>query len=454
MKFIESSSKDILEGRIFKVLTILSIPIMMNLLIQTFYNIVSSYFMGLIGKEALAASAFTSPIFQALLSFGAGISIGGMIIFSRNEGVGKEIENKKARSQLILLSFFLAGVCMILGFTFSEKILKLCGATGQILVLSDQFMNIIYWGIPSFFIINGYAAIENSKGKTIKPMLLVFASTILNIFFAQICLKLGLGIRGIAFATVLASSILAAYSLYVLFKSDDISLKYFKFDKVITMEIFKLGLPVALSNAIVNGGFVVMNKYIFDYGTDVLAAYGIGNRLNNIFYTPCTAISSAISIMVSQNLAAKNFLRVKQVLRQGMILSCGFGAIGTFVLVYFIKGMTFIFTKDPVIIAHTENFMFVFGGGGTLIWAIFQTYMGYFQGFGHTKMNFYMNVGRVWLFRVPFIVLIEKIFSAGAYSIWFSMLISNVIIVAVTWYVYEKNRDTDLIREGYKGERI
>ncbi len=439
------TNKEILEGNIYKTLTLVSFPIMVNQLLQTFYNLVDSYFMGWLGNDALAASAFTSPVFQALISLGAGISIGGMIIFAQNEGAGDIIGNKKAQTQLILVNLISSIFIMIMGTIFSKAILQISGAEGNILKLSDDFMIPLYIGTPSLFIINAYTAIENAKGKTMKPMFLVLMSTILNIIFAAWFLKLGYGIKGIAYGTVLASTILAIYSLWVLYKDGDIEWQYAGYNHELAKKILRLGIPVAISSAIVNGGFVLMNKYIIGYGSEVLSAYGIGNRVNNIFYTPANAISSGISIMVGQNLGAKKFHRIKEIVNKGVILSCGIAFVSIFVLIYNMRLLTSFFTEDEEIMRHSINFLKVFGAG-VFAWAIFQALMGYFQGLGFTRMNFIMNVGRIWFLRVPFIILIEKNYKAGAYSVWWSMLISNVLTMMIVWIVYLKNKEKNLTK--------
>lgn len=392
--------------------------------------------MGRLGKDALSASAFTFPIFQMITALGAGFGIGGMIIFSRNLGARKFRENLKAKSQLLTVNVVVSILLSIVTVTFSKEILSLSGATGILLELSNQYTKILFMAIPFVFIINTYNAIENSKGKTIKPMLLVLASTILNVILNSFFLYLGKGIEGIAIATVIANIILSAFTLFdSIVKKKDIFFRYMGWNSKLALSIIKLGIPVSLTSATANLGFIVLNRYVVEYGATVLAAFGIGNRVNNIFYTPANGISTAVSIMVAQNLGAENFKRVKNIFRISILFSLTTGILGAIFLLVFNRELTAVFTKDPEITKHTLDFIQAFAFS-TIPWAIYKVIVGYFQGEGFTKLNFYIDLGRVWVFRIPVLLLIQKIFNLGTYSLWYAMLISNILVMLVVLIIY------------------
>lgn len=434
----QGNFNEVLQGKIFPTLLKISFPIMLNQLLQTFYNISDSYFMGLLGSEALAASAFTFPIFQVLTSLGGGLATGGMIIFSRNIGAGNFEENLKAKSQLItvnlLLGFFLTGITLF----FSEEIFIISGATENLAKISSSYMRILFAAIPSLLIVNSYSAIENSKSNTKKPLFLVAVSTVLNIIFNSLAVEFNMGISGIALATLLSSLILTIYCILELFKKGDISLKYLKPDLPLILSILSMGIPVALSSSTASLGFVVMNRYVVQFGPEALAAFGIGNRLNNIFYTPANGLFTGVSIMISQNLGAGNRKKMKEILEISMKTSISIALLGSFLIYFFSAPMISIFTRDQEIFRHSENYLHIFLYCN-VAWGVYQIYSGYFLGIGLTKLNFYINLGRVWIFRIPILIFLEKVFNLGAYSIWFAMLISNILVMFLAALIYYLN---------------
>lgn len=438
MKKYDTGTSEILNGNILRTLIFLSFPIVINQLLQTFYNISDSYFMGILGSDELAASAFTFPIFQLLTNLGGGLATGGMIIFSRNVGAGEFDEALKSKSQLIFLNIVLGILLSTLTFLMSKNILSYSGAEGELLRLSNSYTQILFFSIPWIFITSSYCSIENSKGNTKKPMLLVAYSIILNIILNSLAVYFKLGITGIALATFISNMILAIYCISFLLKNGDIQLNLMRFNRKIALEIINLGIPVALSSALANLGFVVLNRHVVLFGEDVLASFGIGNRLNNIFYTPANGISTGVSIMISQNFGAGNRERIREIFTKAMkltVIISLFGSLGIYLLR---ENMITLFTENKSIIFHTNNFLKVFLYCN-VAWGVYQVFSGFFLGMGLTKLNFYINLGRVWLFRVPILLLLERFFTLGAYSVWFAMLISNLLVMVVAWGIYMKN---------------
>ncbi len=429
---------EILNGSIMPTLIVLSFPLVMNQILATLYNMVDSYYMGKLGNDALTAIAMTFPIFQMIISLGAGFSMGGMVIFSKNIGAGNFEENRRAKSQLITTNLLFAAFIMIICYSFYKPLLVFCGATENLLEICTAYLRVLFLTIPFMFIINVYSAIENSKGNTFAPMIRIFISTILNAIFNSYAVRNGYGVVGIAFGTVLANFILVVYCIIFMWKNNDISWKYIKMlDIKLALNFIKIGIPIALSNALANAGFIITNKSVIGFGDDVLAGFGIGNRINNIFSTPANAMVTSISIMVAQNLGAKKFDRVKEIFKKSLLLSVYISIFLFFIQFFGANYFAKIFSSDVHITKHTVNFLRVFSFGG-IVWAIFQAYVGYFQGHGKTKINFWVNLLRVWLFRVPFIYLFEWLFNSGAYSVWFAMLVGNIMSLPIAFYAYKK----------------
>lgn len=398
--------------------------------------------MGLLGSEALAASAFTSPIFQVITSLGTGLATGGMIIFSKNIGSGNLKENLKAKSQLMLVNLLLGTLLALVTFIFTKNIISLSGASGNLATLSGNYMRILFTAIPSLLIVNSYSAIENSKGNTKKPLILVAISTVLNVVFNSLAVKLNFGIEGIAVATLLSSLLLTLYCVWELFKKKDISWRYLKPNPALILSILAMGVPVALSSSTASLGFVVMNRYVVDFGSEALAAFGVGNRINNIFYTPANGFLTGVSIMIAQNLGAGNTKRMKEILHTAMKASVSIAFVGSIILYLLTDSMISIFTDNPEIVRHSKNYLHIFVYCN-MAWGVYQVYSGYFLGIGLTKLNFYINLGRVWAFRIPVLILLERTFSLGAYSIWSAMLISNILVMFLVAGIYHKRKPVE-----------
>ena len=225
----------------YKKLFFLAGPIILSNFLQNLYNLADSYYMGKIGGVELATSSFTSPITQMIIGAGSGFAIGGGIIISQLVGKGRKKDVIKINSQLLSINIAVSIIIMILSFIFCNQILRVSGAEGELLEKSGIYIRFIFLTIPFTFIISTYITIKNSKGKSIYPLYLVAASTIVNIILNSIFVnRLKMGLYGIGIATLIANVLLGLYCIYELNYKKEIRKIFFKIQRDIFFRIVKL----------------------------------------------------------------------------------------------------------------------------------------------------------------------------------------------------------------------
>ncbi len=422
----------------YKKLFFLAGPIILSNFLQNLYNLADSYYMGKIGGVELATSSFTSPITQMIIGAGSGFAIGGGIIISQLVGKGRKKDVIKINSQLLSINIAVSIIIMILSFIFCNQILRVSGAEGELLEKSGIYIRFIFLTIPFTFIISTYITIKNSKGKSIYPLYLVAASTIVNIILNSIFVnRLKMGLYGIGIATLIANVLLGLYCIYELNYKKEIRKIFFKIQRDIFFRIVKLGVPSSLTTITNSLSFIIINIFVVKYGTEVLAAYGVGNRINNIVYVLINGIGTAVAILVGQNVGAGDIRKAKTVLKAGIILGLVIGSVSIIILFLILNPVIDIFTGDLEIKRHSMNYLKIMLVS-VIPWAIFQSIAAVFQGTGHTKFGMYAHFGRVWLFRVPFILLFERVLKLNEFSIWYSMLFSNLFALIFAFLLYRK----------------
>ena len=421
-----------------KILFWLAGPIILSNLLHSFYNLADTYYMGKLGSIELAAASFTSPITQMIIGAGTGFSVGGGIIISQVFGKKDKKQLIEMSSQLLSINLILSMIIMLISFIFCENILIFSGVSSELLDKSSLYIKFIFATIPMTFIVSSYTTIKNCKGKTIAPLYLIFYSVLLNIILNSIFVyKLKMGLFGIGLATLIANLLLSIYCLYDLKIRKEISLNYFKIKYNNLKRIVKLGVPssiTAMTNAL---SFIVINTFVVKYGNEVLAAYGIGNRINSIIYVLVNGIGSAIAILVGQNIGARKLKQAKKVLKIGMGVGIILGILMIILLYLNLNYILNLLTNDNLIKYHSKNYVIIMLAS-IIPWVIFQSFSGVFQGTGHTKFNMYCHFGRVWFFRLPFIYFFEKILRMNEFSIWYSMLFSNLFVLMFSILLYQK----------------
>ncbi|MGL4652763.1 MATE family efflux transporter [Cetobacterium sp.] len=422
----------------YKKLFFLAGPIILSNFLQNLYNLADSYYMGKIGGVELATSSFTSPITQMIIGAGSGFAIGGGIIISQLVGKGRKKDVVKINSQLLSINLFLSTAIMLLSFLFCNQILKISGANGELLEKSRIYIRFIFLTIPFTFIISTYITIKNSKGKSMHPLYLIATSTLVNIVLNSIFVnKLKMGIYGIGIATLIANFLLGLYCIYELNRKKEIRVVFFKVQKDILFRIVRLGIPSSLTTITNSLSFIIINIFVVKYGTEVLAAYGVGNRINNIVYVLINGIGTAVAILVGQSIGAGDVRKAKTILRAGIISGLFIGLVSIIILFLILSPVVDIFTTDSEIKRHSINYLKIMLVS-VIPWAIFQSIAAVFQGTGHTKFGMYSHFGRVWIFRVPFILFFEKIMRLNEFSIWYSMLFSNLFALIFAIILYQK----------------
>ena len=412
----------------------LAIPLIISNFLQNLYNLADTYYMGKLGGIELATASFTSPITQMIIGAGTGFSLGGGVILSQTFGSKNIKKLVEVNTQLIVVNMVIAIIITVLSFGFCEKILVFSGATGVLLEKSSLYIKFIFLTIPMTFIVTAYTVIKNSKGKTSAPLHLITVSVILNIILNSFFIyKMNLGLKGIGIATVIANLLLCIYCLIDLSIKREIAREYLKFNKDIFKKILRLGFPSSLTTTTNSLSFILINIFVVKYGNDVLAAYGVGNRI----YVLVNGIGSSVAILVGHSIGAGKIKEIREILLAGIKIGLIVGIVSVIFLYWNLDIAVGILTSDEMIKYHSINYLKIMLIS-VIPWVIFQVLAGVFQGTGHTTFNMYCHVGRIWIFRVPFIYFLERILELKEYSIWYSMLLSNLCALLFSIFLYRK----------------
>ena len=187
-------------------------------------------------------------------------------------------------------------------------------------------------------------------------------------------------------------------------------------------------------------GFLLMSRNVYAYGTDAMAAYGIGNKVNGLITLPSNGIGSATATIVGQNMGAKQVDRAKK----GYILSRNMCVVFLFVGGMILStdkistAIVSIFSDDANVIYMAADFLSIMAA---CCWTngIYNATTGLFQGTGHTEITMAVDATRLWVFRFLTLYICETVFHMGVRSVWFSVVISNAISSLILYILYKTN---------------
>ena len=436
--------EEILKGNIAKTLIILGWPLMIGGLLHTMYNLIDTFWLGKLGKEAITAPANTWPIIWLMMSLGMGAAIAAVALVSQYTGAQEKEMANKAASQVFGFISIVAVIIGILGFLFSPYILTFISVPSEIFDIVLEYLRIIFLDIPFMFVTFAFEFILRGVGDTRTAVKITGASLVLNMILDPIMI-FGIGgvprleVAGAALATVISRALVGFIAIYLLFSGKvgiKLEKRYLFPEKKFIKKILSIGMPSSIGQSTVAFGFVVLMKFVNSIGIAAIGAYGIGNRITSVIFTVTGGITGANTTMIGQNLGAQQETRAERCVWTSIALVFSV-LMAASVALYLTRSWTFrIFVDDSEVIAEGMNFIkiFVFS---LPFFSVFQTVGSTFQGSGQTKYQMVLGMIRLWGMRIPLCFLFAFTVDKGATGIWLGMAVSNILgsLVALAFFM-------------------
>ena len=451
-----TKSQMILQGPMYQVIWMISLPLILNNLIMTFYNMADAVFVGQLGTTEFAAVSFVNPVMFLFRSIGLGIQIAGTSILSQLIGRDRIQEAKEYAWHVILFTVGMGLILGLTGYLTSPWIISFMGGTGRFGELSLAYLRYIFLGVPPQIIFMGFMAIMNAQGNTKSTTLVNSAAALANVvmdpffIFSRIPVLglpgLGLGVAGAALATSLAHVFLMILGFYVMRRTSvtlPIAFRHVSFDPKKLKKIVTVGLPSAAGHSGSAFGFILMNTFIAKYGTSLMAAFSLINRMNDMIMMPAMGIGSGLTSIVGQNMGAGNEERTREGFFKAIRLSMAISVVGSILIFLFRYQLVYFFTPTAEALMVGQSMEYLLYILPTIpLMGLFSIFQGLFQGSGHTNYSMFMAIGRLWLIRIPAILLLDHFTGLGQRGIWIAMNLSNIAVIVYGFWVYRSNRWT------------
>lgn len=440
----------ILEDKnIIKGLVIMALPLFASNLLKSLHDIVDSFFLARMdGSEEMIASTLAAinihwPIYNIFNALGVGLGIAGVGIISQYLGSGKEKTAKIYAAKLLTFSFVLGLIVNALLFFGAPLIAQVMGATGSTADYAVTYFRYRSMEFTFVYIFLAYQAIRQASGDTLSPVILSVVSILVNIFLTWLFIsEFNMGITGAGLSTLIAQALIVPFAVYNLFftkKHPRIEARDLGYDGLIIKEISKFALPSAAAQAFSSLGFAVIQAMILSYGEVVSSGFSTGNRISSLLLNPVMAIGSVVTAYIGQNIGANNAARAKKSYEVARNLSVIIMVLGVLIIIPFAKPIAefIVGTHNASIVAVTVEYSIWILGTQPLM-AIFQTHLSAFNGSGNNKYAFIMTFTRLWILRVPLVLIFKYLTNVGYAGIWYAMVMSNLIVLFVGSYLYKK----------------
>lgn len=411
----------------------MAIPASIGFFFQTMFNVVDTYWAGVLSTEAQAALAISFPVFFILIAMGSGLGTAANVLMSNAMGAKNHSDAAKYAAQSVSFGIIISVFITLLGLMASPFLFGLLGASGPYLELSLQYMNTILLGTVFFmmsFLLNSFL---NTYGDTKSFRNALVVGTLMNIVLDPI-LMFGfwvvppLGITGLALATVLIQFLQMAYLAMKVHKTGLLKgarNQEYAPRKETFAEITKQSLPASLNMMTVAIGIFVITYFISVFGKEAVAAYGIATRIEQVMLLPTIGLNIATMTLVGHNYGAKQFERVRQAYFTALEYGLGIMVIGVVVVFAFAEQLMKLFTSDAAVIAIAVPYLKI---AAFIFWAYVILFLTISMLQGLKRPMFALWIGLFRQIVAPILVfwLFVEVMRTGISGIWWG-------IFAVTW---------------------
>ncbi len=424
----------------------IALPSSIGLIFNTLFNVVDTYYGGMVSTTALAALSLSFPVFFIILSVGMGMGTGTTALVSHALGQGRHDKARLYAIQAVTLSVFNAIILTALGIWMAPYLLKLLGAKDDYLDIAVTYMNIILSG-TFFFLVNSILnASLTSRGdtKTYRNFLIVgfFLNVIMDPWFLYGGLGVpAMGVFGIGLATVLIQVMGTFYMIYRVRKQkimEGVTWKEWIPHNKYFLELFRQGLPASLNMMTVAIGIFVITYFAGKFGKEAVAGYGIATRIEQLVLLPTIGLNIAALTISAQNLGAGLPQRVFQSWKLNIIYGLAIIIFGIVCVLFFMEPLIRVFTTDAEVIRISKEYLVI----GVLFFCAYiflNISVSTLQGIKKPMYAIFVGSYRQFLMPLPLFLLLSIHYGWGTKGIWWGIFVANWSAAIFTFF-YTRNK--------------
>ena len=392
-------------GSPWQKILIFTLPMLLGNVAQQLYNTVDSIVVGkYIGDNALAAVGSCGPIVNMLLVLFIGISAGASIMVSQYFGARNREDLSQTIGNCITATVICCGVLMLVATPLIRPVLEMLNTPVSILDWCEDYLKICLWGIAGLAFYNILSGILRGMGDSVWPLIFLLVATVINIaldiYFVAV---VGMGVAGVALATIIAQLVSAALcmvKLAVMRKDYDFGFKFMIPRGRYIKTLVRLGLPSGLTQAIFSSAMIIVQSLTNQFGEQFIAANVVIMRVDGFAMMPNFSFGTALTTYAGQNVGAGLYDRVTKGAKQGLAMAVGCSAGITALILFFGKHLMHLFTETQDLVDLSYRLMMILAVG-YIAMAVTQSLSGIMRGAGDTMTPMWISLITTVAIRVP-----------------------------------------------------
>lgn len=348
---------DMTTGPLIPKILAFSIPLMLSGILQLLFNAADIIVVGQFASpQAMAAVGSTGSLNNLIVNIFLGLSIGSSVLMARFYGAKNRENIHDLIHTSILLSLTSGCVLIILGQLLAKPLLTIMGTPDDVINQSILYMRIVFLGMPAMLTYDFGAGILRAVGDTKRPLAYLFIAGIINVCLNLISVIIfGMGVAGVAIATITSQYISALLVLRCMIKTNSVyklNLKELRIRKSMLLRIIRIGVPAGIQGALFNVSNVLIQSSINSFGSLVMAGNTAAANIEGFVYTSMNAVYQASTNFTSQNVGAHKTKNITPVLLSCMLIVTSVGLILSTIVEVFAYQLLGIYSADADVISY------------------------------------------------------------------------------------------------------
>lgn len=445
LEAVRGSERDYTTGAVGPALVLLSVPMVLEMAMESLFAVVDVFFVSRVGADAVATVGVTESMLTIVYTVALGLGIGATAVVARRIGEKDEDGAAQAAAQSIALGLVVAVVVGAIGFAYAEPLMRAMGATPEMIASSLGYTQVMFAGnvtVTLLFLIN---AIFRGAGDPAIAMRVLWLGNAINMVLDPILIfGLGpvpaMGVTGAAIATNIGRGVAVAVQLWTLTSGRSrirIRRRHLELVPSVMWNVCRLSGTGFLQILIDTSSYIGLVRVISAFGSDALAGYTIGIRMVIFAMLPAWGLANAAATMVGQALGARDAARAEQaVWKAGLYNAVVLGVVGA-LFILFARPIVAVFTGDAAVSTYAISCLRIVSAG-FVFFAYGLVFTQSFNGAGDTWTPTWINLVCFWLLQIPLAWMLAIRLEMGPHGVFIAMTVAFSTLAIVSGAIFRR----------------
>jgi putative MATE family efflux protein len=441
------SRQDFTEGGIGRAIALLSVPMILEMMMESLFGIVNVFYVARLGADAIATVGLTESMLTIVFGIAIGLSMATTATVARRTGERDPEGAAVAAVQSIIIGVITSLPLAVAGLVFAPTLLRLMGAEAGVISTGANYAAIILGGnvcILLLFLIN---AIFRGAGDAATAMRSLWLANIVNIILDP-CFIFGLGpfpelgVTGSAIATTIGRGTGVAFQLWMLLSGRSrilVGRKHLRLDVPVLVKLLRISVGGMFQFLVATASWLGLTRIIAMFGSEALAGYTLSLRILIFAMLPSWGMSNAAATLVGQNLGAGKPERAERSVLLAGLSNVIFLGVVALIFVTFTERIIGIFTTDANVVAYGVSSLRVISYG-FILYGYGMVMVQAFNGAGDTFTPTVINLFCYWLFQIPLAYTLAIVFKLGASGVFMAIPIAETLLTVLAIIYFRRGR--------------